>query len=277
MEEKKIWMMASGGIGDIACSTSLLHFKDELWPGDKIVWFVHPLFPDILKYNDKIDEVRIVDEIHTKKDCKIQVQTAPWGNQRLIESSDTPYTILPMKLMKKNWPLSEWHPCIYFSEEEDIAAKKFVSSLPYPRTIMLETFCRSGQSTWNNNYSLKIIKICREIMGNCNFIFASKKGFGDAPDQMPEIEGAGLVDGGSFTARQLIPVYNKCDMFIGISSGISCLTCSWSASPNVKRVEYVYFNKYSTELISRGPISSTNNIDQVFKFVSSYAEQIGKP
>lgn len=266
------YLSASGGFGDIACSTCLLHYREALWPGKRLVWLVHPGCKDILQFNDKIDEVRVIGNIRKGTFANsLVLNTAPWSNGPLV-LQQVPYALIPMRVVGREF--KDWHPYIRFSKEEDAAAEAFVKSLPYPKTVMLETTCRSGQSSWVPKNSSEAMQICRKVLGPCNFLFASKSGFAGAPKQSLGLEGEGVFELGAFTIRQCLPIYNRCHMMIGIASGLSCVFCAWQASSLVERVEYVYKRQFGTWPMARGPLATAFDIPTAYKEIEAAAMRI---
>lgn len=143
----------------------------------------------------------------------------------------------------------EWHP--YLSWENTINTE-----YKYDRkTIMLETFCGSGQSKWDDLMAVKTIEICREAWGSCNFIFASHKNV----SQFKDFEG--FVSLGNYTPRQSSLFINNCDLFIGVSSGISVVTSAWGLKP-VPKIQYCGSYTCSTVALSLGEISLITSDDK---------------
>ena len=268
-----IFMTASGGFGDILCSTCLLPYREELWPGKRLAWFVHPDCKDILEFNDKVDEVRIVSDLVSAYDPQttITINTAPWWNGKLI-GQGIPYALIPMRVVGREF--KDWHPYIKFSKEEDERSDVFIKSLPFPKTVILETVCRSGQGSWNSQVTAETFRICRDIIGPCNFLFASKTGFDGNTKQSLGFEGDGVADLSAFTIRQCVPIFNRCHLMVGISSGLSCAVCSWQANPAVERVELVHNKQYGTWPMARGPLATTTTAQELFAAITAAAERI---
>jgi hypothetical protein len=145
-------------------------------------------------------------------------------------------------------PSWAWHPTLYFSEEERQMVKDFCSKLPYSKTIMMETDCRSSQSTWDDSMTQETMRICREKLGPCNFIFASAEN-----DISKFLDGHSSVSCSHFTVRQTALVNNYSDLFIGLSSGISVATSCWDNKPTPK-IQYTSNFACSTVSLANGPI-----------------------
>jgi hypothetical protein len=133
---------------------------------------------------------------------------------------------------------------------------------------MLETVGKSGQSLWDNDCTKKSMDICRDILGKCNFIFVS-------PGSHKGFEDDGVADCSAFTARQCIPIYNRCNLFIGVSSGVGCMTTSWSANDNVPRIEYCHNNLMSTCHLASGKNELCTTKDQLVMSIRNMTKSIG--
>jgi len=287
--------------GDMIMSTPVLIYRDHLWPNAKLVWFIltkdnkhaaglHRAHPDLVAHNPHIDEVRVSmskprDLVEARVGHHTNSQGHPLsvgdkagkmrqGYRRLFpELADIDLCYFPGpqhncdKLTTTSFALicrsvfpfpggAEIHPCLYFTKVEEQTAKKFVDGLPHPYTIMLETEYHSGQSYWNADLTRETMKSARQILGKCNFVFASPKG------HLPFKDDAGVVDCSAFTIRQCIPVFNHCDLFIGVASGISHAVSSWSASDKVRRVDCSNNPFIDVSCTARGPCSSAQRKEQ---------------
>jgi len=289
----KIGIYAPWASGDALLATMVLKYKDQLWPSSQIVWFVlpkshnpHSADKDIVAHNPAISEVRVAEEpfseiiklrvgnrankeghplsvpknlagqmtpgkSNTKSfsDLDLLYFPAPWANcDRLNEDF-----VLTSKHVF-DYPEQRIHPCSFFSVEEDEKAARFVSSLPFRHTVMLETKCGSNQSSWNDGTTTRIMEACRSILGGCNFIFSSPR------THVPFV-GPGVVDCSDFTIRQCLPIYNRCQLFLSTASGIAVVTCSWKANPLVKRVEFTNNPLITTRPIAMGEAQWSPNED----------------
>jgi hypothetical protein len=242
----------AGSNGGVAVASAVLYYRDELWPNCDVVWFAgSPSAADIVKHSN-IQEVR---EYDVKKhflypacipgciptDIKQCYFPLPWQNPKFAECSEN-YAEVPMRTFGIHG--RPWHPMVGFSAEEDSNAADFISSMPFKNTVMIECTCHSGQSGWDMSMTNKVVAACVRKLGDCNFLFAS-------PGTHVGVMAPFAADCSLFSIRQCVPLYNRCSLFVGVSSGISCVTCSWSANADVPRVEFVYLNRYSTSIISR--------------------------
>lgn len=277
MANDKIGIFAPEQHGDMALCTSVLKYKDILWPGKDIVWFCNltpekATYLDILKHNDAISEVRDWPKFKTMEDFRDCVD--PNGQLKLSRRSDfdsmkdlhngyfaVPWAVLPSKAFEGvNYanisrqiygadPSLEWHPYLCFSNEEREMAKEFCSKLPHSKTVMLETQLRSaGNFNLSEEVIRNIMKVCRDKFGKCNFIFASMM------DHTKYVDDPGVVSASNFTVRQVALVHNYCDLFIGVCSGITQAVSCWGNKP-VPRVE-MCGEIIQSSIIANGPVTS---------------------
>jgi len=286
----RIGIYAPWASGDAILSTMALKYKGHFWPGHcHLVWFVlpekrhsHAASADIVAHQPLVDEVRIASEpsseviklrvghrtnsqghpLSVKKPAGLMAEThkrmksfadlhycyfpAPWANCDRLQGL---FALASNAVFDYPEPP---HPCLEYSPEEDESASRFVASLPHARSVMLETRCGSNQSNWTNETTKVVMDACRRELGPCNFIFAS-------PGSSQGHQADCVAECGGFTIRQCIPIYNRCDLFVSTSSAVAIATCSWSASPGVKRVDYTNNPLITTRPIARGQTRWTND------------------
>ena len=136
----------------------------------------------------------------------------------------------------------EWHPYLSWSEENKKKILDWFSVIPHRnKNIMLETFCGSGQSKWDDLMTIRTMEICKEQWGSCNFLFASHKNTGQFKDFENYFSCA------DFTPRETALLINYCDLFVGISAGISVVTSAWGLKPVLKMQ---YCGSYTCSTVS---------------------------
>lgn len=284
----KIGIFLPGQNGDILSATSVLKYKDVLWPGREVVWFCGDRFREVLKHNDAISEIRHwpegwkLPERCVEENQKLKAGEQPWAdfsvlvepNNRLNQerkllfesTADLEEGYFPapwmLSLAQRHGidypnisrkvfgadPTWEWHPYLCFLDEEREAVREFCSRLPHKKTIMLETSFGSGYSWWDDNLTRETMAICREKLGKCNFIFACAGNNTKFGDPSD-----GVVTCNEFTVRQTALVNNYADLFIGISSGISVATSCWGNKPTPK-LQYCGSFIMSTYSLANGPM-----------------------
>lgn len=260
MINNEVGILCNEQHGDIGLCTSVLKYKDLLWPGKKVIWYCNfapekVTYMDMLKFNDAISEIRewpkvwfkdIMDENfqirHDKKHEFEQLKTldvgyfpAPWAALPNNLFNNKNYSEIPRHIFGAD-PSWEWRPCLGFSNEEREMVKDFYSKLPHSKTVMLETQLRSAG---NFNLSEDIIRntmsLCRKKWGKCNFIFASKI------DHTKFVDDTGVVSAADFTVRQTSLIHDQSDLFISVCSGITVASSCWGSKP-VPRVEMCSVN-----------------------------------
>lgn len=143
----------------------------------------------------------------------------------------------------------EWRPYLGFSNEEREMVKEFRSTLPHDKTIMLETFMGSGDVRWSDNMTKNVMRLCRNKFGRCNFLFATNR------DNSRFFDDVGVTDCSKFTVRQTVLLSNHCDLFVGVSSGISAAVGCWGNKP-IPRLEWCGGPLISYASMSKGPFES---------------------
>lgn len=266
----KIGIFLHGQVGDLATAMSIL--KHRRYILSEIIWFANWPNADLLRYAP-IDEVRMW----------------PWAGNGLPEGTPDFYPLLATPEGKLNLekakefeltadltqgyfpaphmrtpeqrngidypnvsrsvfgidPSDQWHPLLSWSDEEEAHIQRKIISLPIRKTIMLETFYGSGQSLWDDLFTIRTMEICREKWGACNFLFASHKN----TEQFKDFEGYYSLS--KFTPRQAALFIDCCDLFVGVSSGMSVVTSAWGLKP-VPKIQVCGSYTCSTVALSLG-------------------------
>lgn len=204
----KIGIFLQGQVGDLATAMSVLKYRKELWGDKEIIWYANYPNADLLRYAP-IDEVRpwLWAGNGLPEGCPDYYPMLCNENNRLdLEKAKqfegtadledgyfpAPHMMTPEKRHGIDYPNvsrkvfgiapdREWHPLLSWSEQE----KSYGYELPGTKTIMLETFCGSGQSLWDDLMTVRTMEICREKWGSCNFLFCSHKN----TEQFKDFEG----------------------------------------------------------------------------------------
>ena len=83
---KKIGIFLPGLYGDMAQATSVLKYKDILWPNSEIIWFCgNTKYRDILAHNSAIAEIRHWPEgWGLPERCELENQTAAAKGEPIV-------------------------------------------------------------------------------------------------------------------------------------------------------------------------------------------------
>lgn len=249
----------------------------------------YPTRTDMFKFNDAISEVRHWPEgFRLPERCKTDGPSAElrgqpaWGdfsvliteNNRLNQQTkfdfestkDLDEGYFPAPWLVPNRPPNThygdvsrivfgadpslpWRPYLCFSDEEREKAKEFVAKLPHDKTIMIENHMNSGDVHWTDDMTKNTMRLCREKLGPCNFIFATLR------DNSKFFDDPSVVNCNDFTIRQIALIFNHCDLFIGVCSGISIAVSCWGNKP-IPRIEWCGSPKISVSQHANGPVAS---------------------
>lgn len=281
----KIGIFCPGQAGDLCTVMSVLCYIPTLWPDKEIIFFTNFPNADSLRFA-RTTEVRpypwagnglpagtpdfyplLCTNNRLNKD-----EAAKWELTKDLEDGyfPTPWMVASEKQDGIDYPNvskmvfsvpaeKEWHPCLNWSDEEREATRKFMDALPRGRyNILLETFCGSGQSAyWDEQTTKDIMSICRDIKGECNFVFVSHKHKGGPNNEgLPNemfFDSDGCVSAAHFTVRQAALLNEYCDLMVCMSSGISVSTSAWGLRGTPK-LQFCGSKKCSTVALANGPI-----------------------
>lgn len=251
----KVGIFAFGQAGDLATCMSVLKYRNEIFPGKKIIWFANFPNADMLRYAP-ISEVRPwpwagnglpigtpdywpmlcngMNRLNTELSKQFE------GTADLIDGYfpcpfmlsvekrhgvDYPNCSRKVFNVPDDWP---WHPVLNFSDEERQEADKFINELGGSKKIIIESFAGSSQSKFDESMFVKTIELCSEMWKDCVFIFASHK-FIRGNEQFPNylLARADTTSCAKFTVRQCALIAEKCDLMISVSSGITVACSAW--------------------------------------------------
>lgn len=278
----KIGIFLFGQVGDLATAMSVLNYRRELWPNKDIIWYANSPNADLLRYAP-IKEVRpwvwsgnglplgTPDFYPLLCNSENRLNKELAKNYALTADLDegyfpAPHMMTPEQRHGYDYPNvsrkvfgidkdKPWHPLLSHSLEEVAMIENFYRGMNrLRRTVMLETFCGSGQSIWDDAYTRSAIDIIRSIWGPCNFVFASHKNH----DQFSGEDG--YYSCSVFTPRQTALMINHCDLFLGISSGISVVTSAIGLKP-VPKIQCCGSFTCSTVTLATGDISLLTSDD----------------
>lgn len=265
---KRIAIMMHGQAGDQMSALSVLRYKHELWGDAKIVWFSSMENYDIFKGLDievrefprgfgypemvAVENAKLIalGKDPVWEDWKPLVDENNHMNLELKNNYPSlaefdlgffpaPHQV-PMErrngleyanVSKKIFGVLdsyEWHPCLSFTDEEINEVDYFIHGLPQRKTVAIESFGGSSQSAMSDIMIRRTLKICRDILGECNFIFLSHKYLREQevfPDDI--LREPDVYTAAHFTVRQCALVVNRCDLLISVSSGISVASSCW--------------------------------------------------
>lgn len=270
----KIGIFLAGQVGDLATAMSVLYYRKELWGDKEIIWYCNFPNADLLRYAP-IDEVRpwlwagnglpegCPDYYPMLCNAENRLDTVKAKQFPSTADLEDGYFPAPHQLSndkrvdypncsKKVFGVSddkEWHPLLNWSIAEQMECEDlFTMRLDPCKNILLETFYGSGQSVWDDLFTIRTIELCREKWGHCNFIFTSHKN----TEQFKDF--GGYYSLANLTPRVAALYINYADLFVGVSSGMSVVTSAWSLK-KVPKMQCCGSFKCSTVPLSTGEIN----------------------
>ena len=241
-------------LGDVLNLTPVARQLRHDHPEAHIQWFTSKACEPALRHNPDLDEVVIQEGEWADLDA---------GILSLAESGDfddfyapAPYLNYEAAPGGSLWDLYraapglDWTepvvPVLQLTPEEIQEARAWWDALePGPR-ILIECDAHSQQSPW----SLTTVDLVHELLGGLNplYVFTAR----DLPAEVARIQSLGgrAVHCG-LPWRLNAELFNRCDAFLGISSGISALTGSTACRVDVPSVEFVRGEHWSTAGLGR--------------------------
>ncbi len=274
----KVGIFVNGQNGDIMTVMSCLKYRDKLFPKKEIIWYCNLPQANLLKYSP-ISEVRpypwpgnglpLDSQNFYPMLCNDKNRLNEYSkNFELTADLDEGHFPATWQygvkgnldypsISRKHFGFDQsvpWHPLLGFSDEEKNMVREFVDKLPKRKTVMIETFGGSGQSHWDHKNTLATKRICREVWGDCNFIFTCPQYIRSSYEFPQELfDDIGVVSCSHFDIRQTGLLINYCDLFVGVSSAISVATSHWDSKP-VPKIQFCGSFKCSTVTLSTGEI-----------------------
>ena len=274
----KVGIFAPCQVGDVMTATAVLKYRQQLWPNKDIVWFCNKDCPqnysDALKFAP-VAEIRpyLVEYLSLKTNSgigtgmnRLDVERAksfpalsdievgyfplPWMMDRPEQRDGIVYPQISQRIFGVDLSLP-WRPFLSFSDEERKAVARMMSSLPHPKTVMLEN-APCDYASWNDGLTRTVMSMCRSRWGKVNFFFASG-GYRSGTDMSRFFDDPGCVSGGSLTARQVALANDYCDLFVGVAGALTFSTSCWGAKP-VPKLIYTGLEIFGARSITNGRI-----------------------
>ncbi len=236
-------------LGDLVVTSQVAKQIKADDPNAYVVWFVLRKNSFILKGNPYIDELVELEGNNRDLDQRIEEfkLLRPW-KRFLVPQPHLAYDKLPggdLSELTKAAVGLEWTvpyvPVMRLNDAEIARARDYVAQLPAGLKIMVETEFQSDQTPWNVDYAKVMIHHLRHL--NPIFIFSAK----NEPSYLAELRSQyDRVEWCQLPFRENAELYNLMDAFIGVSSGISCLTYSDWCKTDVPHIEVVNNTHWST-------------------------------
>lgn len=160
-----------------------------------------------------------------------------------------------MRVLEDNNIEYEWpvKTILQLQDNEINNVNKFLSDkqLAGKRNILMETHGESGQTFWNNDWTLAV---GRHLMKKPTNLFISRQCRTSDILQL-EREYNSVYWVGNLTIRECAELYNRCDVFFSVSSGLSNACNTNHCATNKQWIETV--NSYT---VTSAPLRTNNKI-----------------
>ena len=264
MSSRKILIVNFGGMGDILNTTSVAaHYKLSCSDID-VCFLTKSKYRQLLVNNSHIKKLlHLDDEFNDYPPLQLSLRFKRDIANSNLNISEYDKIIFPapymsplydgtarsrlLKIIKdESSGIKEWScdflPHVELSIQEKNEAKLFLGKLTKKPKIMIEYEFLSEQSFMDKNCILRILNFYKE--SDFNIIFSGKTKPSYLEDNIFGGDSNIFHYSGSFMSNA--EIYNSLDLFIGCSSGITCLTSSDYCDPSIPRIELVKGEHWST-------------------------------
>jgi ADP-heptose:LPS heptosyltransferase len=282
MSSKKILIVNFGGIGDILNTTAIACHHKTKDNSIEIDFLTKNKYEFLLKNNIYIDKVILsgaefdsfgseVVTRHFKEQMAFdQYSDVLFAAPYMSPLYDrTPRSTLLNIIYEETSGIKEWScdfmPYVFLSKEEVQEADNFLQKTLGKYKIMIEYEYFSNQSIMDIEC---ILSLCDKFNGKEYDIIFSGKNKPEYLDLIIEKYNSNIYHyDGSFLSNAHL--YNNMNMFVGCSSGITCLTASNYCDHNIDRLELVRGSHWSTQfwrhLLNRKTFYKKQSFTNFFK------------
>lgn len=234
-------------IGDVLCCTPIARQLKVDEPNCFITWFTSQMGEVALRNNPDIDELVVLEDDPEVLNDSLEFfkELKPWKRfftpaaymnyDAIAGGSINNVKGTVFGLVKAGAKLNWTVPFVFtlkLTAEEISQARNYWSNLPSGIKILVETSYRSEQTPWNQEYLQEMLWELKDL--NPYFVFTSK----EKPELIEEFLAVyPRACWCNLPFRLNAELFNLADAFIGVSSGISCLTYSDHCRSDLPRIE----------------------------------------
>lgn len=237
------------GIGDVLNCTPLARQLKSDDPECRITWFSSERHGFVLDNNPDIDELVLFPGDPFALDARIQelASSRPWTRfftpAPYLNYEKRPGASLHELIRAStglDYSVPFW-PVLRLREEERSAARSYWATLPHGPRILIETEFHSDQSHWTDACAFDVFEALKGL--DPLLVFSGRA----RPPYLEDLEARGART--AFCPaplRQVAELYNLADAFIGVSSGLSCISLSTCCRRDLPSIEYCRGEHWST-------------------------------
>jgi glycosyltransferase involved in cell wall biosynthesis len=235
-------------IGDILLCTPIARQLKTSDPSCFITWYTSERYAFVLDNNPHIDEVvalpasdpvtldALIPELRVERAWTRFITPAPYMNYttkpHLVVEAGISLLDLVRDAAGLKWNVP-FMPVVRLSDTEVQRARNYWSTLPAGGPIILvESEFKSDQTLWDENFALEMVDVLKDL--NPVFVYSAK----NRPRYLDLLlERHDRTFWCDLPFRLNAELFNLCDGFVGVSSGISTLTYSTWCRDDVPRIE----------------------------------------
>jgi ADP-heptose:LPS heptosyltransferase/SAM-dependent methyltransferase len=234
--------------GDILNCTPIARQLRLDHPDARITWITSERFAFLLDQNPHIDELMAVpgdpkaladrmEEFRRLRPWTRFIDPAPYRNYQLAPGGSL------LEIIRASAGLTWSAPprsVMRLKPEEIAEARAYWATLPEGLRILLETDFLSDQSPWTDACAFEVLDVFRDL--DPALVFTSRR----RPAFLDELQARHpKVFWCELGFRPNAELYNLCDAFIGVSSGLSCLSLTDHCRRDVPSLEFTRGDHWS--------------------------------
>ncbi len=151
-----------------------------------------------------------------------------------------------------DWPVET---VLRLTEQEIIKVKQFVqqiSSMSESRNILMEVHGESGQSFWNPTWTMEVAK---HLLNGSTNLFISRHNNSYDVQELQRIAPNRVFFVGHLTLRECAELFNYCQSFFSVSSGLSN-----ACNTNWCKKDIQWFEVTNSPAVTSAPVRSENKV-----------------
>lgn len=240
MSHKLIGIAIFHGLGDCVNATTMLRPIKQAYPKAAIHWITAEAYAGVVRNNPLVDKVITVpgnvwaaDAKYPEfaKKYKCLVQPAPYRHPPAPDNTLLGSFKDRIKRFTKK-PAQVFEPLLYVTREEKLRVNEWLADKKITKYVMLESLFTSSQSFWNPEYT----KLALKVLNNKGYTVLLTHRNDAKLGEYNKLCRTYCLD---FSYRVMPHFYNKSSGFIGVSSGITCVTHTHQCYKDIPHLEFV--------------------------------------
>lgn len=284
-------IVQGGAWGDNINSTLMLQPIKSAFPNSKIHVYTSDIYSSAFENNSYIDKLILYKCLDKNQAINLTIAIPPLISNMGYKHIFAPHPMFnPSSWSCINHP--EWGENLIFSwvraledfgigydklqtvlqptESEMTRASSFFESTP-SRTrykILMETFGESGQTFFDFRWLDKVVRL---LASKNHIVYISNKNRNNVINALEDQYPNNVVFAGNLSIRECAVLFNNCDCFISVSSGLSNACNTNCCKTNIKWIEVVNSITCSSAAIRKDDKTfwHNNDLDKFCQFLDS--------